>query len=102
MDKEFYRQEVWSSIDRTAVNLFYLDCFRDRKESVEPVYRGTLGIAAVITAIISFFDVSILIKISAVITGLLAAIPFFYPVLPSSADFDKMTQLSPTCHLFPL
>ena len=93
MDKESYRQEIWDSIDKTATYLHYLDYFRDEKEVIEPFYRGTLGAVAVISAIISFFDVLVLIKVASLLTAIIAAFPFFFPILPKAADFEKMSKL---------
>ena len=93
MDEELYKQELWASIDKTAVNLHYLDFFRDKKMGIEPVYRGLLGMVAVIAAIVSFFDVSVLTKTVSVVTAVLATLPLFFPVLPKSSDFGKMSKL---------
>jgi len=93
MDKEMFKQEMWSSIDKTAVTLHYLDPFRDNKAKIEPLYRGLLGVTAVVAAIISFFDCSVMIKTASVITAALAAIQFFFPVLPTPSDFHKMNCL---------
>jgi len=93
MDKELYKKELWTSIDKAAVNLYYLDHFRDRQAMIEPLYRGALGLTATLAVIISFFDVAFLIKIVSVITALLATLPLVFPVIPKSSDFDKMSQL---------
>jgi len=93
MNTELYKQELWTNIDRTAVNLYYLDHFRDRQAKIEPLYRGALGMVATLAAIISFFDVALLIKTVSVITALLAALPLLFPVIPKSSDFEKMSQL---------
>ena len=93
MDKDLYKQELWASIDQAAVNLYYMDHFRDKQQRIEPLYRGILGMVAVIAAIISFFDITLLTKTVSVITAIIAAAPLFFPVLPVSSDFDKMTRL---------
>lgn len=93
MDKELYKQELWASIRQTAVNLYYLDHFRDRQKIRYPLYRGSLGMVAVLTACVSFFDISLLTKAFSVVTGLIAAVPFFFHVIPEPSDFVTMEKL---------
>jgi ABC-type transport system involved in cytochrome bd biosynthesis fused ATPase/permease subunit len=93
MDKNLYKKELWSSIDLVASNLYYLDRFRDSREVVEPRYRGAAGIVAIVSAIISFFDVTILIRIASVVTAAMVSIPFLFPVLPKVSDFEKSNKL---------
>ena len=98
MNQDLYRQELWMSIDQAAVNLYYMDYFRDQKQRIEPLYRGALGMVAVMAAVISFFDVDFLTKTVSVITAILAAAPLFFPVLPKSSEFDKMSRLRISVH----
>ena len=93
MDKELFRNELWGSIDQMTTNLCYLDRFRDRKMKIEPIYRGALSVVAILSAILSFFDASALIKITAIVAAVAATAPLLFPILPKSSDFSKMSEM---------
>lgn len=93
MDKELYKQELWASLDQSAANLYYLDHFRDRQKMVEPLYRGALGMMAIMTAVAAFFDMQLFTKTVAVITALMATVPVLIPVMPQQSDFHEMSRL---------
>ncbi|MDR0749014.1 MAG: hypothetical protein LBF62_05535 [Tannerellaceae bacterium] len=93
MNKELFKVDLWESIKQAATNLRYLDKFRDKKEHIEPRYKGVLAIAATLSAIISFFDIDLLTKIMAVATATIVVLPFFFPIIPKSSDFNRMSEL---------
>jgi hypothetical protein len=90
MDAELYRQEVWSEIKQTSMNLCYLEHYRDTKAKIEPLYRGFVAVCAVLAAITVFFEVSWLAKVATVTTAILTAAPHFAPFLPDSARLSEI------------
>ena len=94
MNEALYRNELWAELKQTACNLYYLDDLRARKKKIEPKYRGTVALVAIVSACVSFMDCPVAIKPVTVVTAILTAVPLLFPSLfPDVADFSEMDML---------
>ena len=93
MDKDLYITELWEDLKQVNINLLYLDEFRANKAKIEPVYRGCVGVVALITAVVSFFDTPFISETMAILTAAGVIVPMIFPFLPTLDRFSEIDEL---------